>query len=39
MSKLDRRFYEKEGWAADGGEQRATIGDREVVELRYVRRL
>lgn len=34
-----RRFYEKEGWAADGAEQRATIGDREVVEVRYRRPL
>lgn len=34
-----RRFYEKEGWSADGGEQRATIGAREVIELRYVRPL
>jgi GNAT superfamily N-acetyltransferase len=30
-----RRFYERNGWVADGGEQRAEFGDATVVELRY----
>ncbi|UJR85090.1 GNAT family N-acetyltransferase [Sandaracinus amylolyticus] len=30
-----RRFYEREGWRADGATQRDTIGGLEVRELRY----
>ncbi|AKF11416.1 GNAT family N-acetyltransferase [Sandaracinus amylolyticus] len=30
-----RRFYEREGWRADGETKRDTIGGREVLELRY----
>ncbi len=30
-----RRFYEKEGWAADGASQDLTIGDATVGEVRY----
>lgn len=30
-----RRFYERNGWVAEGGEQRAEFGGATVVELRY----
>jgi GNAT superfamily N-acetyltransferase len=30
-----RRFYEREGWAPDGGEKRQVFGDRLVREVRY----
>lgn len=31
-----RRFYEREGWTADGGEKSEHLGGAEVAELRYV---
>lgn len=34
-----RRFYEKEGWAADGATKLDTFAGQEVVELRYTRDL
>ncbi len=34
-----RRFYEKEGWAADGGTKLDTFAGQEVVEVRYSRDL
>lgn len=34
-----RRFYEREGWAADPLEQTDRIGGADVVEVRYVREL
>ena len=33
---LARRFYERLGFSLDGHEQTATIGDREVLEVRYL---
>ena len=30
-----RRFYERNGWVADGAEQQAEFGGATVVELRY----
>ncbi|MEM9518243.1 MAG: GNAT family N-acetyltransferase [Actinomycetota bacterium] len=30
-----RRFYERQGWTADGGEQRDSIGGIELTEVRY----
>ena len=33
---LARRFYERLGFSLDGHEQTATIGDHEVVEVRYL---
>ncbi|MEM9712978.1 MAG: GNAT family N-acetyltransferase [Actinomycetota bacterium] len=34
-----RRFYERNGWQADGTEKTVAIGGTEVVELRYATRL
>jgi ribosomal protein S18 acetylase RimI-like enzyme len=34
-----RRFYERAGFAPDGVTRTETIGDRDVAELRYVKRL
>jgi len=34
-----RRFYEKEGWSADGGSKVDTFAGRDVTELRYTRPL
>lgn len=34
-----RRFYEREGWALDGGTKRDEFFDIEIVELRYRRSL
>jgi GNAT superfamily N-acetyltransferase len=34
-----RRFYEKEGWSADGTTRHDAVGGVDVVELRYVRPL
>ncbi len=34
-----RRFYEKEGWSADGGAKVDTFAGRDVTELRYTRPL
>ncbi len=34
-----RRFYEREGWTADGGSKSEEIGGVEIVECRYYRQL
>ena len=32
-----RRFYEREGWAVDGGTKREELLDVEITEVRYRR--
>jgi RimJ/RimL family protein N-acetyltransferase len=38
-SARSRAFYERQGWQSDGTVKRDTIGDAEVVEVRYPRPL
>jgi hypothetical protein len=33
-----RRFYERNGWSADGATKTQAFGEQPVTELRYVRR-